>query len=297
MIQIILQILSVIGIILLIILGLILLLTGLVLLVPVRYEARLRKDENLFCFLKVHWLLHFLTLRYEYPERKAVIVKVAGITVYDSGKPKQPKEPKNKKKKKKEAEPAPEDVLETLPKPSEEDIKEKEKEPEVQEEAFYTENKKKPKKKKKNIFRKIIDFFKKLKYTIQHFYDTMKHVKDNIEYYITVLKEEQTLALLKNGKKRLIKIIKLLLPKKLQADILFGTGSPDTTGYVLGVYGMLLPYLGNHVNITPDFENPVFQGNIWAKGKIRLVTFIVHILCVVCDSNFKPVINKLKREA
>lgn len=285
MIQIILQILSIIGIILLVILGLVLLVVGVILFVPVRYVVRMQKGNQLLLFLKAHWLLHLLTVRYEYPERQAVVVKLAGITIYDSKKPKQPKKT-NKKKKKTE---------EKAEVPVENDVKASTEEM-IQPKAVEAVKQTEIPKKKKNIFRKIIDFFKKLKYTISHFCDTIKNVIENIEYYIEFFQEEQTIAVLKNGKERLFKILKKLAPKKLEADILFGTGSPDTTGYALALYGMLSPYLGKHVNITSDFENAVFEGRIFAKGRIKIFTLIVNIWYVVCDENFKPVIKKFKRE-
>lgn len=299
MIQIILQILSIIGIVILVILGLLLLIAGLVLFVPVRYRVRAEKEEKPAVCAKVHWLLHFLTVRFDYLEQGTVKIKIAGITIYDSGKPKKQKKSKKKTNAGEEKENTDNtDNIETTEKDAAlKEADRREKEAVTSEKAAEEAKVRKEPEKKKNIFRKIIDFFRKLKYTIKHFYDTIKNVKDNIEYYMEVLKDEQTLALLKNGKTRLVKILKKVCPTKLEADVLFGTGSPDTTGYVLGLYGMLLPYLGNHVNITPDFETFVFRGRIFAKGRIRGVTMLINALHILFDPNLKPVIKKFKREA
>lgn len=311
MIQIILQILSIIGIVILVLLGLLLLAVLLVLFVPVRYTVRAEKEENITLSLKLHWLLHILTVRFDYPESGAVRIKVAGITVYDSKKPPKPKKQKKQKKQKKrkkidevaKEEPTPSDTEETADAKTAPDSG-TQTGTESGTQAFTesrtqsaTEPLPEAKKKKKSLLRKIIDFFRKLKYTITHFYDTIMKVKENIEYYLGVLRDEQTVLLLKNGQTRLLKILKKFRPKKLEADILFGTGEPDITGYVLGLYGMLIPYLGNHVNVTPDFETAVLKGRIFAKGRIRTITIIINALHILLDSNLKPVIQKFKREA
>lgn len=295
MIQIILQILSIIGIIILVLLGLILLAAALILFVPIRYAVRAEREDKVSLAVKVHWLFHLLTLRFDYPESGAFRIKIAGITVYDSKKPKKPKKKKNKESEAEETPPSDEETNSEADTAHAETVAEENAEGKPEAEPEQEETAKR--RKKKNIFRKIIDFFKKLKYTITHFYDTIKNVKENMEYYMTVLKEEQTLRLLRNGKTRLFKILKKIRPKKLEADIVFGTGSPDTTGYALGLYGMLLPYLGNHVNITPDFEAFVLRGRMYAKGRIRIITLIINALCILLDPNLKPVVKKLKREA
>ncbi len=296
MIQIILQILSIIGIVILVILGLLLLIAGLILFVPVRYAVRAEKEEKLKVCAKVYWLLHLLTVRFDYLEQGTVKIKIAGITIYDSKKPKKQKKSKKKTKTKERKENT--DNIEATKKDADsKDSVQNEREAIDSEKAAEETTAWKEPEKKKNIFRKIMDFFRKLKYKIKHFYDTIRNVKNNIEYYMEVLKDEQTLALLKNGKTRLVKVLKKVCPTKLEADVLFGTGSPDTTGYVLGLYGMLLPYLGNHVNITPDFETCVFRGRIFAKGRIRAITMFINALHILFDPNLKPVIKKFKREA
>lgn len=306
MIEIILQILSIIGIVLLIILGLFLCLLCIVLFVPVRYKINMQKEKDLFLFIKAHFLLHFITVTFEYPNSQAIILKIAGIPIYNSKKTKESK--KNNKTKKTSEEKKSETSKISNEQFVDSNIEEKSVDSSKFDENVFElnvkqghENIKNSKisifQKAKNFYKKVIEFIKKVKYTITHFYDIIKNIKDNIEFYLSILKDEQTIEFIRLSKKRLLKIIKKVLPKKIIADIHFGTGSPDTTGYLLALYGMICPHLGKDVVVTSDFENKVFQGKIFLKGKIRSITILVNVLAIVFDKNFRPVIHKFKREA
>ena len=94
----------------------------------------------------------------------------------------------------------------------------------------------------------------------------------------------------------MFKILKSLRPRKLQADVSVGTGSPDTTGYIMAVAGMLYPTYGKHINIVPDFENTIFEGRIYLKGRITIFILLVHGLAVYLDKDLHKLLKKLKRE-
>lgn len=65
---------------------------------------------------------------------------------------------------------------------------------------------------------------------------------------------------MKHAGKRFGHIWKRLRPRKLTVNATVGTGSPDTTGYLYGIYGMVLPKLGKGICITPDFEQAILEG-------------------------------------
>lgn len=305
------HVLGIIGIVLLCLLAAVLLLAGLILFVPVRYSVYAEREEKLNFSLKAYWFLHIFSLCYKSPEEKAVKIKIFGKVVYGPGK-KEKTEKSGKHKKGETPEESPGDAPDADPDIGPEESPEKgpEESPECRaDETPETEpdgeRRKKPKNskhkrtgKKKNPFQKIIDLFRKLKYTITHFYDTIIKVKNNIGYYLDVLREEQTISVFKNCRDRLFKILKKLKPRRLNADLSFSAGSPDNTGYILGIYGMLIPYLGDHVYLTPDFEADAafYRGNFFAKGNITVFTLLVNFLIVYKDPDFEPVMKKLKRE-
>lgn len=142
------------------------------------------------------------------------------------------------------------------------------------------------KKERKNIFCKIKELCAKIKEGIA-----------NIRYYFELLKEEETSLAFSACKGSIFKVLKSLRPRKLEADLTIGTGSPDTTGYCMAVAGMLYPHFYRHVNIVPDFEKTIFEGRIFCKGKITLCVFLIQALRLYTNKDIRVLIKKLKREA
>lgn len=135
----------------------------------------------------------------------------------------------------------------------------------------------------------------KIKYTILEIYDKIKKMWENISYYLSVLQEEDTKQLADEVVKQLVKLLKSIRPRHIKADILFGTGEPDTTGYVYGVYCMLLPFCGPKFLVTPDFEQKILQGELKASGHIIVFVVLLRILKVVFDKRLHLLKIKLKR--
>ena len=118
---------------------------------------------------------------------------------------------------------------------------------------------------------------------------------DKIRKYTQILKEKETAELWKHVKLRLLKILKSIRPRHIRADIIFGTGSPDTTGYVFGIYGMLSPYLGKKVNVTPDFTRAVFQGDADISGHITVFVLMINGLKLLLDKRLHLFLKKCKK--
>ena len=299
MLHVILQILSVIGIVLLSLLGVLLLLILLVLFVPVRYKLKGHKEgDGLWLQVRVTYLLHLLSARLDYPDPGSLTVKVCGIKFFDSSADKKPEKKETAK------EPVP-DEGEKEPEPAKPAKKlapdEGQKEPEPAE--IPKEPEAPEKHYRKTLKERIREIFEKIKYTILSVYDKIKNglqkaeeLKATVVYYKNALEAPQNRRFFKRVKKRVFRILKSIRPKVLKADLHIGTGSPDTTGYLCAVYGMLSPFLGNNVNLAADFENTVWEGRVDIKGNIVIFTVLWHVLCVVLDKQLRTFVKEMKRE-
>lgn len=175
---------------------------------------------------------------------------------------------------------------------------------ESQKEPEQPERSKKSRKShRKTLKERIWEIFEKIKYTILSVYDKIKNglqkaeeLKATVVYYKNTLEAPQNRRFFKRVKKRVFRILKSIRPKVLKADLHIGTGSPDTTGYLCAVYGMLSPFLGNNVNLAADFENTVWEGRVDIKGSIVIFTVLWHVLCVVLDKQLRTFIKEMKRE-
>ena len=73
------------------------------------------------------------------------------------------------------------------------------------------------------------------------------------------------------------------------------TFEPDTTGYALGIYGMLSPQLGPYVSVTPDFTQAILQGEADVSGHITAFVLTVNALKLFFDKKLHLFLKKLKR--
>ena len=339
MLSIVLKVLSILGILLLCILGLAVILLLSVLFFPICYKISGKKDTGPPALhVRASWLFGFLRICFEYPEPGKFLIKLLFFTVFDSGKESDSKaSPKSSVKaakkedkagKRRKPSKAEEGKKATTGKgqksaeaengrpPSESDMTEKKtpaesegKQPESA--AEQGQNPVKPQQGQEDTSenksgstdpeQEIQDdsplFFKKInkiKYTIRSLYDKIKNIWENISYYIDLLKEKETKELFSHVIFRVGKILKNIRPRHLKGQILFGTGSPDTTGYAYGIYGMLMPHLGGSLLVTPDFTRAVLEGDIYIAGHITVFTILWNGMRVLLDRKLRRFIKKIK---
>lgn len=306
MIAFLLGLLKIIGITLLVVLILLLVIVGIVLFVPIRYggNGQITEDKK-EASAKVTWLLRAVQCRvdYNFPEKPVICVKVLGIDILKllqkqkdqktsdtevTGKHSAPKEKKPAKAKKN----APGINMSLL-------------EPESIEEAPKTqtvtaqkdESKKAPvpkatteeAPKEKEAKEKV-----PLQEKLQTIIDKVKNIIYNINYYMDVLQEEESKQLISDAWEAIMKILKSICPRVFQVNGEFGFATPDTTGKVYGMYAMVLPMLGEHVVLEPNFDEQVIRGKIVLKGRITIFVIVVNALRIVFDKRLQPLIRKLK---
>ena len=86
--------------------------------------------------------------------------------------------------------------------------------------------------------------------------------------------------------------MKSVWPGHIRADILFGTGSPDTTGYLYGAYCMLSPMLRADICVTPDFEEAVLRAEFDISGHIAVWVLAVNAGRIALDKRLWRLIKK-----
>ena len=324
MLTILLNILSILGILLLAILGLLLLIILIVLFVPVFYRIKAEKNDDLHICFRANWLLGLIRVFFLYPEPGNLIVKVLFFKIFDSGAEDKPEKSRTIKERRKRTNTR---AKKQKSESSEEgstvhnagESKDRAQNSEPQDEARQSQTRQAgsrqsedrrseaPQQKTGKHEDEQKDGgnqsdsesqnpIEKLRYTIRKICDTIKNIRDNIDHYKEILLCDDTKGLLNHGFIRLGKILKSIRPRKFRADIRFGTGSPDTTGYAYAVYGILCPYLGRKVLIVPDFEQTVLEGELDAAGHITVFKLLWHGLMLVLDRRLKKLIAKLRQE-
>lgn len=328
------------GILILVILGLLLLVVLTVLLVPIRYKGRLDKKEAPEEIFRadglVSWLNPLLRVRVRFAEKKLhYTVRIFGICLLNSDKPKRDKPVKGKKKakkakeeKKKKQEPEKETTAESLvvaenaegtetpeaeggkteateQMPAEETLSSDmvnatATPPDEAEEA--TESAESGRKKKGSLFKKIKQIIakimaipEKLKEKVIHIKNTVKLLWYKKDKVVMFLQDELHKTALGKAWDTVKQIGLHVLPGKIKGHLEFGTGDPESTGKALGVLGILYAAYGKGITVIPDFYEKRLVAELAFKGRIRLGTLLLKGVRLIRDKQVKRFIKNFKR--
>lgn len=298
MVSIILSILKIIGIILLCILGLFLAIVLIVLFVPIRYKVVANSnindtDKDYHAIAKFSWLLCLVRGKYEYPSEEGLIVKIGPFTVY--GGPEKDKTSKKKDKVKSDSQDASSNIEQNnqADKVSDE-ISENSQNIEIT--SGKDDNTSEKKAGRKSIKDKIFYTRKKICDKINKIRTKIKYIFANIRKYIDIIKTGEFTEAFALCKKSLIRLFRMIKPRKLKVRGSIGMKSPDQTGYVCAAIGVLSPYFKKHIQLTPDFENFVIEGDVLIKGRIYLFVVLIVGIKVFFDKNIRKVIEMFRKE-
>lgn len=149
----------------------------------------------------------------------------------------------------------------------------------------------------KTAFHKIKDLFQNIQYTIRNFCDKIRSISEQIRYYRELIASDVFQQSFQLCKGELAYIFKKIKPQKMEADLIIGMDDPAVTGEILAIYGMLYPFIGEHVNVAGDFEQNRIEGHVFIKGRIRAVTFVRTAIRIYFNKDIRKLIKLLKKEA
>ncbi len=305
----------------------------LLLFVPVRYrlEARGKAEEETPAVVKIKitWLFHILNVAFSYPEAAYIKVRLFCFTVFRSDKEKKEKDDSLQEKSGKQMtdeetgegekavhsdgdatalemgqkaeESQAHDSKEVIPQLESQDT-------DTPKDSIKSENRQEEEQEEKEagasiisrlkeFINKILSLLINIKYTITKICDKIKHIVNNIQYYINILKSETFNCAWMVCSGQIFYLLKSIRPRKLTGSLIIGTGDPASTGQVLAIYGILYPFIGNHMDVVPDFEQKILEGQLLMKGKITLFHFLKVAWVIYFNKDFRRLIKLFKREA
>jgi len=315
-------VLKCLGIFLLVLLGLILLVALTALVVPVRYKGCLeKKEEPEEVFTAeglVSWLNPFLRVRLRFAQKKfSFSVRLFGIRLIDSEKPKKEKKAKKAKKNRKTkngtsfGQKAETKMCLPVEVHLETDSAGKQAEAGTQNGAGTSEDTGKQaetgigaeaseqqedavKKKKKPLVVRIKAFFEKVAAIPEKIKEKVSRVMKQIQ--LLWYKKEKVgmffadeLHLLALGKawNTVKKLFRHCLPGKVKGKVYFGTGDPESTGKALAGLGILYAAYGKGLTVEPDFYEKHLIAELTFKGRIRFGTLLGMAIKLIRDKQVK----------
>ena len=295
-----LKVLGIIGIILLSILGLILLVIFLVLFVPVRYKAEGSfKDNKPSVCARASWLLHLLSIRYTLGEKEPLIIRVCGFKI----KKKEEKVPDFEDETQDESdvaestakEPVISESIVSEPTISEpiisepinsetENISEVEEDSDTPEESSnkpkIAEAHQKSQKSRKNEGSKK-DFEN------PGFYDKIKK-------YIEIIQSKRFKQAFEYSKDKIVKLLKHILPRRFNIYGEVGFDDPSVTGQILVITSMLIPIVGDKINIRGNFEEQIIDIEGRLKGRITIFKVLWTLAVLYFNKNIRKIIKMFR---
>ena len=131
----------------------------------------------------------------------------------------------------------------------------------------------------KQVCRQIKAFFIRIAQTIRGIFDKSVSLKDAVQEKIThfseILHDEENRELVHFRWEQLKRLLQKICPKKYRLRIRYGFEDSETTGWLAVRLAVLYGLLGLDIELIPDFEESVFEGECMIKGKIRLAGILM----------------------
>ena len=142
--------------------------------------------------------------------------------------------------------------------------------------------------KAKRLWEKMKDICKKMKRALSNIKETAAKIKK------LYMDPQNKLAFTKL-KQSAVKLFRVLHPKKFRLQLKYSTGSPDTTGQLLGVIAMFPIGYRNGWNIVPDFTADAFYADAEfdVRGRVLGISLIKLACSIILDKNCKRLYNKV----
>lgn len=95
--------------------------------------------------------------------------------------------------------------------------------------------------------------------------------------------------------KELCYLLRHYKPRKFEADVTFSLSDPALTGKVLGVISLMPSVYRYPCSIIPDFESDrlYLEGRLAVQGKVTVRVFLVSLLRLIRDREFRKAVKRL----
>lgn len=306
MIHLLLTILKIIGILLLVILGILLTVILLVLFVPLRYRGNVfLEDKKPSGNVRISWL--FRALRADFSLESGHIeakVHVLWFRLMDTGKDETEDEaedqtevivPEEKTGNRQSI--TREEPEEPVKEPIEKAVKEPRKKPVEKPDQPDHVRSASREKKRKNLLEKLRQKIRILTEKIRSLYQRITGSYESLKNKIDVIREfweneenRKTIRLLRH---QIGKLLRHILPRKMNGRVKFGFDDPAVTGQVLTSISPFYGWYAEAISVEPVFDEQMLEGELHFRGYVRAGTMLWMALRVWLNKNFRALLKKL----
>ena len=131
----------------------------------------------------------------------------------------------------------------------------------------------------------------KLKHLILHLKDNREKLKALLRLY----RDERYADAVTLLKKRTLRTLKEILPRKGSGYVRFGSDDPYDTGRVMQIAAVLYPFYAGKVEIIPDFSGAYLEADLSIKGRIRACVLLWTFIRIFFNKKLRQMYKKARR--
>lgn len=146
-----------------------------------------------------------------------------------------------------------------------------------------------------NLKNKLKTFILSVISKLKHFLEKLRNINNRKNEYIEFLTDERSKAAIKEIKSLLGATLKHIRPTRVKGCISFGTGSPDTTGQLLGLISIFTSDYFKKLKLNADFDKEVLDIDINFKGRIRIINLVIVAIKLYKMDRLKEFISFVKQ--
>lgn len=140
---------------------------------------------------------------------------------------------------------------------------------------------------------KIKSIIKKTKRKIRDVIRSKDKLKKKIDDIKMIINDEANKEMVRLLYSQLKALFKEIMPVKYKINIHYGCDDPYRTGQLLMYISVFYGLSGINMNITPDFNEKILEGDIYIKGRVRICKLLMIVFRVYRNKRFRElVLNK-----
>lgn len=140
---------------------------------------------------------------------------------------------------------------------------------------------------------KIKSIIKKTKRKIRAVIRSKDKLKKKIDDIKMIINDEANKEMVRLLYSQLKALFKEIMPVKYKINIHYGCDDPYRTGQLLMYISVFYGLSGLNMNITPDFNEKILEGDIYIKGRVRICKLLMIVFRVYRNKRFRElVLNK-----
>lgn len=159
-------------------------------------------------------------------------------------------------------------------------------------------SKKNLEKKKPGLLKRFMEKIKSIPSKIRKIRLTIKRTCVKIEWWKRFFSNPRIKEAIAFCWKDIKKLIRHILPVKVEGNVTFGCEDPSITGRIVALLGMSIPFHKNCIQVMPLFQadRNILEGTIKMKGRIYGAVLVKTAAEIYFNKNVKYMINRWKHK-